>query len=101
MATYAELFDLRSNNSLRNKVAVAITKKAQSLLDQASPSANQVAWANSAIYNPIAMADKIFSYVLAANSGLTTTQIGNATDTAIQNNVDAAADKLIGGGIVS
>jgi hypothetical protein len=101
MATYAELFDLRSNSALRNKIAVACVKKAQTLLDQASPTVAEVAWANTTIGNPIAMADKIMNYVLVANSSVAVSQITGATDSAIQTNVDAAAAKLIGGGITS
>jgi hypothetical protein len=100
VATYQELFDLRSNSGLRNKVAVACVKKAQALLD-ATPTADQVAWASSTLANPIAQADKIFAYVLAANSSFTVAQIQGAADTAIQTNVDAAADALIAGGITS
>lgn len=101
MATYSELFDLRSNSALRNKVAVACVKKAQNLLDLATPSNSQVAWANSAIGSPLGMADKILNYVLAANSSATSAQITGATDSAVQDNVNAAVDKLIAGGILS
>lgn len=101
MATYQELFDLRSNSGLRNKVAVACVKKAQALLELTPPTADQVAWASSTLANPIAQADKIFAYVLAANSSFTVAQIQGAADTAIQTNVDAAADALIAGGITS
>lgn len=100
MATYAEIFDLRSNNALRNKIAVAVVVKAQTLIDLASPTAGQLSWANNAMNNPIASADKIMHYVLAANKSSTTSQISSASDSAIQTNVDAAADKLIAGGIV-
>ncbi len=101
MATYQELFDLRSDSSLRNKVAVACVKKAQALLAGGTPTANEVARASSTLSSPIAQADKLFAYVLAANSAATVSQIQNATDTAIQTNVDTAADALIAGGITS
>ena len=101
MATYAELFDLKSNNSLRNKIAVACTKKAQALLDGATPTVNQVAWSASTISNPIGQADKIINYVLASNSSASAADIANATDSAIQASVDGAVDALIAGGIVS
>jgi len=99
MATYAELFDLLSNSTLRNKVQVAVTKKAQSLIDIAVPNANQIQWANIALTNPERMLDKLYPYVLAANSGATSAAIQAATDSTIQTNVDAAADKLINAGI--
>lgn len=101
MATYQEIFDLKSNNSLRNKIAVAVVIKAGVLIDKTPPSANDIAWANNAIHDPLAMAEKIMNYVLAANKSATVAQINAATDSAIQTNVDAAVDKLVAGGIVS
>lgn len=101
MATYTELFDLGSNTALRNRISIALVIKAQALLAVASPTANEVKWANSAITDPILLADKLMNYVLAANKAATTSQIISATDSAIQTNVDAAIDKLIAGGIVS
>ncbi len=98
MATYAELYELRANSDLRNKVAVAVAVKAQTLLDAASPSAAQVAWANAAISNPTGKAEVLLNYVLAKNKALTVVQINAATDAGIQSAVDGAVDKLIAGG---
>lgn len=98
MATYAELFDLRSNDALRNRVAVAAVVKAQTLLDLASPTAAQVEWAKATLANPIGISGDLLNYVLAANKGASVAAIIGATDAAIQTNVDAAADKLLGGG---
>lgn len=98
MATYTEIFDLRRDTDLRNKIAVAVAIKAQSLLDGATPTAAQVAWAKEAIANPIDKADSLMVYVLAKNAGLTTTQITGATDAAIQTAVNGAIDKIISGG---
>lgn len=101
MATYAEIFDIRSNSNFRNKIAVAIVVKATALLNLATPSSNQVSWANSALDSSLATADKLMNYVLAENKSATTGQIVGADDATIQTNVDAAVDKLIAGGIVS
>ena len=98
MATYAELFELSKNSTLRNKVAVAVVKKAQGLIDGGTPTAAEIAWANDAIANPASKAGQLLNYVLAANSGLTESQILAASDSAIQTNVDAAVDALIAGG---
>lgn len=98
MATYAELYDLQSSDALRNRVAVAVVVKSQILLDLASPTAAQVAWAKAALSNPGQAAAVLLRYVLAANKALTVAQINAATDAAIQNNVNTAADKLIAGG---
>lgn len=97
MATYDELYALRTESGLRNKVAVAVAVKAAALLD-GSPTAAQVTWANEAINNPHFKAGSLLNYVLAANKSLTPTQIQEATDSSIQTNVDAAVDVLIAGG---
>lgn len=99
MATYLEIFGLRSNSDLQEKVAVAVVKKAQALLDGATPTAAEVAWANAAIKDPVGEADSLLNYVLAANSAATVSAITGATDAAIQSNVDTAVDALIAGGV--
>jgi hypothetical protein len=98
MATYMELFALRSNSDLQDKVSVAVAKKAQTLLDGETPSAAAVAWAQEAIQSPKTKADALLNYVLVKNSELTAAQISGAADSAIQTNVDAAVDVLISGG---
>ena len=98
MATYAELFELRRNSSLRNRVAVAIIVKAQALIDGATPTAAQIAWANTALLSPVSMAEQILNYVLATNNTASEQQIIDASDSAVQANVDTAVDALIAGG---
>ena len=99
MATYSEIYDISSNSSIRNKIAVAVIKKAQSLLDGATPTTAQVSFSNKAFINPIPEADKIFNYILAANSSATKSQIESSSDAVIQTNVDSAVTALIAGGI--
>lgn len=99
MATYTELFDMRSDSNLRNRVAVAACVKAQSLLALAAPTAKQVQWAVAAIADPIGVANDLLNYVLAANKSATVAQIQTVTDTSLQTAVDAAADKILGGGV--
>lgn len=94
MATYTELFDLRSNSDLRNRVAVACAIKAQAIIDSATPTAAQLTWARAAIADPIAKANELLNYVLAANKSATASQIAGASDAAIQTNVGAAVDRL-------
>lgn len=101
MATYQELFELRSNSALRNRIAVAAAKKAQSLLDGGTPTTEEVAWANNAISEPIEIANKLMVYVLAANSAATVAAINAVTDAALQTAVDGAVDALIAGGITN
>lgn len=97
MATYQELFDLRSHDALRMKICVAVAKKAQSLLDGGTPTQGQVAWASAAIADPMSKAAALMNYVLAKNSSATVAQITGATDAAIQANVDSAVNAIIGG----
>ncbi len=101
MATYSDLFNIISDSQLRNKVAVAVIKKAQTLLDGTTPTPNEVVWASNAISNPNRQAEKILAYVLAANSGSTVTAIKSASDSAIQSNVNDAVDALITGGVTN
>lgn len=98
MATYQELYDLRSDSGLRNKVAVAVVIKAQDLLSGVSPTAAQVTWANAALQSPVQKADVLLGYVLAANKAAGVGAISSASDATIQSNVDAAVDALIAGG---
>lgn len=100
MATYAELYSLGSNSDLRNKIAVAVTIKAKDYIALASPTADQLKWSAKALLAPVAEAEKLLPYVLAANSTLTVAQITGAADSAIQSGVAAAVDKLVAGGIV-
>lgn len=99
MATYKEIYDLRSNSDLRNKIAVAVLVKAQALLDLTTPTAKQVTWAKDAIGNPDAVAATLLNYLLAKNVALTTAQISAATDAAIQSAVNPVVDAIISGGI--
>lgn len=100
MATYSELFSIQGDGNLKNKIQIAVTVKAQSLIDLASPTANQIAWAANALKDPVGTMTKIMPYVLAANKSATQSQILSATDSAVQANVDSAADKLIAGGVI-
>ena len=80
MATYLELHTLQSDSDLQDKVSVAVVKKAQTLLDAATPTAAQVTWANDAIDNPRGKALPLLNYVLAANSAASVAVIQAATD---------------------
>jgi len=99
MATYLELFILKSDSDLQDKVSTAIVKKAQALLDGATPSAAEVTWATEALDAPLSKRESALNYVLAANSALTVSAIQSATDVAIQTNVDTAVDVIISGGV--
>jgi len=90
MATYTELYILAGDNVLLDKITMAITIKADAILNDGAATAPQIAWAKTAFNDPQKQA-KAFQYaVLAANKGATVTTITNATDSVIQTNVDAA-----------
>lgn len=97
MATYLEIFALRNDSNLQDKVAVAVVKKAQLLLDAASPTASQVTWSLAAIENPKSKADGLLNYVLAKNSAATSAQILAVDDATLQTAINAAVDKIIAG----
>lgn len=100
MATLAQLFDFFSSVDgvvLRNRVAVAATAKAQSLMAGQSPSANQIAWAREVLKDPNTNAIELTRYVLAANKAASIQQITDATDAAVETNVNTAADAIIAG----
>jgi hypothetical protein len=99
MATYTELLTLSELSSLQDKVAVAVAIKAQALLVAATPSAAEVTWAEAAIATPKGKVPQMLNFFLAANKGATVQQITDSTDTAIQTNVDTAADVIISGGV--
>lgn len=94
MATYVELFDLRNNAELRNKVSVAVIIKAESMMS-GTPTAPEKAWIVKAFANPETEGRRVLMGVLAANKANTVSQITGATDAAIQTNVDAVVPTLV------
>ena len=99
MATYQELFDLSTETEIINKVATAGVIKAESLISAATPTSAEITWANNTLSNPVGRAKTLIHYVMAANKDSTSTVIRGASDSVIQGNVDAAADKMIAGGV--
>lgn len=99
MATYLELFDVASSPTsanLKKKLRVAVAIKAQAIAASPTPTPAQREWARSALATPQEWDQTILNYVLAANATLTTTQIENATDAAVQTAVNNAVDTLLG-----
>lgn len=99
MATYEELFTLKSNDALRNKVSVACVVAADAIRSDPSPPGNQtnrLLWAAAVMANPQAEADRMLWAVLATNKDQEVASIQGASDSAIQTNVDAAVDLFAG-----
>lgn len=91
MATYAELFAIRADNKLLDKVTVAVAVHADAIRANASATTEQKAWAKRAFSDPKAEADKLIWAVLAANKSATVEQIEAAADATVQ----AAVDNVI------
>lgn len=96
MATYAELFELRVNSELKNKITVAIIVAAESIRSETTPTAPRLAWAKGAFENPAAEADRMMMAILAANKDATPAAITGAADAAIQTQVDEAVNVFAG-----
>ena len=100
MATYQELFDLRRNQVLLDKITVAVTVAAETIYAEpggTSNHANRIIWAREASINPRGMAGVFMSAVLAANKAATVTNIIGASDAAIQTNVEDVIDNFADG----
>ena len=99
MAAYKDIYALKNDSDFQDKVAVAVVVAARTIFGDLNPPTNQaerLVWANKAMTNPKSVAGPMLWAVLAANADATTTQILEATDAAIQINVDAAVDLFAG-----
>lgn len=99
MATYLELFDLTSSSTitdLRKKILVAVLIKANAIAESASPSAAAKEWSRAALRDPQSFEQTVLNYVIADNSGASTSAISGASDAQVQTAVNAAVDTLLG-----
>lgn len=95
MATYAELYGLRNDSALKNKIVVACIVAAEAIRNESDTipnHANRLIWAAAVFANPIGEADRMYWQLLAANKDQTVAQIQGAPDAAIQSATDAAVD---------
>lgn len=95
MATYAELFDLRADSALRNRIAVACVVAAEAIRSEDAATANhanRLLWAKAVFANPVGEAERMLWAVLAANKALSEAQIKGASDAAVQTAVNAAVN---------
>lgn len=95
MATYIELFALRANDTLRNRITVACTIAANAIRNEAEATtnhANRLLWAKAVFVNPDAEGQRMLWAVLAQNAAVTTAQILNASDETVQAAVNAAVN---------
>lgn len=99
MATYTELFNLvgsATTDDLKRKIVVALIIKANTLSKLPTPTALQKEFAKATLAKPETYLYSILHYILADNNTATTTQITSASDTLVQNAVNAAVDTLFG-----
>lgn len=99
MATYLELYTLRGNPDLRQKIAVALTITADVIRTEIAATnghALRVTWAGRILSGLDGEAEKALRLLLAANKGATVAQIQGAPDSAIQSNVDDIVNILAG-----
>ena len=99
MASYTELHALRgaaSTEPLKQKIAVAIAIKANAIAKSQAPTAEQKAWAVSALATPEKDVGTVLNYILAEYNAQTTNVITTASDENVQDAVNAAVDTLLG-----
>ena len=95
MATYTELFGLKDESTVINKVVVACVVAAETIMGEdggTTNHANRLIWAASVFQNPNSEAQRMYWALLAANVDLTIAQIQDASDSAIQTQVYAHVD---------
>lgn len=95
MATYNQLAAIQTDagwQSFSEKVRVACIIRANAIRLDGAATAAQKAWAVKCIRDPVGTMESIRAMIVAANASATVSQITGATDSAIQTNVDAAAD---------
>ena len=95
MASYEDLFGLHNNSALKNKVRVACLIAAQTIMDESDQTANhanRLTWAKDAFESPTSVAEPMYRAMIAANADAAISAIKDASDLAIQANVDAAVD---------
>jgi len=92
MASYEELRGLVAYTPLRHKIEVAIADVAVDIYGEATPVAERLAWASTALDSPAAVAQRLIHYVLIQNKAQTAATIQGASDAAIKTNIaDAVA----------
>ena len=95
MATLEELYALRNNSPLRNKVRAAVMVQANAIMgeDGGTPNnTNRLLWAKAAYEAPRAAVDPMYLAVLSASAASDVADIIGASDVAIQAAVAAAVD---------
>ena len=94
MATYTDLRNLFSDDTLKNRVDVAVIVAASGLLS-GTPAVDEQRWAAAVFSNPRSEGQKAFMAVLAANKSASVSAIQGATDATLQDTVDSVVPALV------
>lgn len=97
MAEYIELYDVRANTTLMNRLTVASMISAQRLIDKVTPTVDEINFATDVLANPDNTAGSVMNYVIGKNNTSSISQILTASDTVLQSQVDTAIDAIIAG----
>lgn len=95
MATYTELYDLRANSALKNRIMIACIIAAEAIRTEAPATANhanRLLWAKAVFASPDAEAERMMMALIAQFNTNSIAQITGATDAGIQAAVDGAVD---------
>jgi len=96
MATLEELSSLYNEGTLIKKISAALIIKANDILvNIATSTPEQKAWAARAFASPHQEAHRVLKVVLADNASASVAQIKSASDVSIQNNVNDAVQLFI------
>ena len=103
MAAYLELYGLRSNSDLQDRVRVAGVVAAEAIRTEDAGTANhdnRLIWAAEVFSSPVGVTDRLLWAILAANKNASIAQITSAADSVLQSQVDAVVD-LFATGVTS
>lgn len=100
MATYIDLYALVNDDTLRQRIAVAIIVAANDIVEalgQTGPydTVNARLWARYALDRPLDEARKAANLILAKNNEASVAQITGATDVQVQAQVNAVLPYLV------
>lgn len=95
MASYDEISTLLINDTLRNRVTIAIIIRANALINAGTPTPEEIKWAAAVFSDPETESIKAFRAVLAAKNTLAKEAISSATDADIQLIVDTVSTTLV------
>ncbi len=92
MASLAELYELKSNSELRNRIEMACLIEAETIRVEENPTAARTAWSRAVFADPTRETGRMFRALIAAHAESPIDEIENVGDTPIKTAVAAAVD---------